>query len=54
MLPFRFSRVRHWLRAPAPTLGQHNDDVLGELGYSPTAVERLRASTIVGDVPVGL
>ena len=33
-LPFRFSRVDHWLRSPAPTLGRDNDSVLEELGYS--------------------
>ena len=33
-LPFRFSRVDHWLRSPSPTLGRDNDSVLEELGYS--------------------
>ena len=34
-LPFRFSRVDHWLQLPSPTLGRDNDSVLEELGYSP-------------------
>jgi crotonobetainyl-CoA:carnitine CoA-transferase CaiB-like acyl-CoA transferase len=54
MLPFRFSRVDHWLRSPAPTLGRDNDVVLGELGYSPAAIEALRRSGLVGELPSGL
>jgi crotonobetainyl-CoA:carnitine CoA-transferase CaiB-like acyl-CoA transferase len=49
MLPFRFGRVDHWLRAPAPTLGQHNDEVLAEIGLPPEAVEALRVSGVVGN-----
>ena len=36
-LPFRFAHVAGWLRAPSPTLGQHNDEVLGELGVDADA-----------------
>ncbi len=50
-LPFRFSRVARWLGSPAPTLGRDNDAVLEELGYSPTAIEGLRQSGLVGDRP---
>jgi crotonobetainyl-CoA:carnitine CoA-transferase CaiB-like acyl-CoA transferase len=32
---------------PPPTLGQHTDDVLGELGYDPGAIADLRARGIV-------
>jgi crotonobetainyl-CoA:carnitine CoA-transferase CaiB-like acyl-CoA transferase len=53
MLPFRFSRVERWLRCPAPTLGQDNDEVLGEIGLSLEAIERLRQSGIVGERLVG-
>ena len=32
-LPFRFASVDRWLRTPAPTLGQHNHEILvGDLG----------------------
>jgi crotonobetainyl-CoA:carnitine CoA-transferase CaiB-like acyl-CoA transferase len=50
-LPFRFSRVDHWLRSPAPTLGRDNDSVLEELGYSPAETQRLREAGHVGVVP---
>jgi crotonobetainyl-CoA:carnitine CoA-transferase CaiB-like acyl-CoA transferase len=49
MLPFRFSRVDRWLRSPAPTLGQHNTEVLGEIGLAPSAIDELRRSGIVGE-----
>jgi crotonobetainyl-CoA:carnitine CoA-transferase CaiB-like acyl-CoA transferase len=54
MLPFRFSRVDRWLRRPAPTLGRDNDEVLGDLGYSPARIEGLRQSGLIGDLPTGL
>ncbi|MGP0030492.1 MAG: CaiB/BaiF CoA transferase family protein [Acidimicrobiales bacterium] len=54
MLPFRYSRVDHWLRSPSPTLGQHNDEVLGQLGLEPSAVDALRRQHIVGELPTGL
>ena len=55
-LPMRFSgfdpQVR---RTPAPTLGQHNDEVLGgELGLSEEELERLRAAKVIGNRPAWL
>jgi crotonobetainyl-CoA:carnitine CoA-transferase CaiB-like acyl-CoA transferase len=32
---------------PPPTLGQHTDDLLGELGYSPEDISRLREEQVV-------
>jgi len=32
---------------PVPALGQHTDAILGELGYSPVEIERLRAQRAV-------
>ena len=49
MLPFRFSRVDHWLRSPAPTLGQHNTEVLSEIGLAPADIDELRRTGIVGE-----
>jgi crotonobetainyl-CoA:carnitine CoA-transferase CaiB-like acyl-CoA transferase len=43
-----------WCRTPPPTLGQHNDEVLGGLGLSPEELAELRAAKIIGDRPVGL
>jgi crotonobetainyl-CoA:carnitine CoA-transferase CaiB-like acyl-CoA transferase len=54
-LPFALAGgARHWNRTPAPTLGQHNDEVLcGLLGLAPAEVAALRAQGVVGERPVG-
>jgi crotonobetainyl-CoA:carnitine CoA-transferase CaiB-like acyl-CoA transferase len=53
--PARFaSRPAPFHIRAAPTLGQHNDDVLGGLlGLSLAELEDLRASGIIGDRPLG-
>jgi crotonobetainyl-CoA:carnitine CoA-transferase CaiB-like acyl-CoA transferase len=53
-LPFRFSRVRAWLRRPSPSLGEHNHEVLTELGLSPDEIAALGERGVIGDRPVGL
>lgn len=35
------------VRRPAPTLGQHTEEILGELGYDAAAIRDLRARLIV-------
>jgi crotonobetainyl-CoA:carnitine CoA-transferase CaiB-like acyl-CoA transferase len=35
------------VRAPAPRLGEHNAEVLGELGYSAAEIDQLRARGVV-------
>jgi crotonobetainyl-CoA:carnitine CoA-transferase CaiB-like acyl-CoA transferase len=52
-LPFRLSRVNRWLRRPSPTLGQHNDEILEELGVSSAERDQLRAKGIIGETVVG-
>src|SRR5439155_17768449 len=32
---------------PAPTLGQHTDEILGELGYSTERIAELRAAEVI-------
>lgn len=42
-LPFRMSSIPRWLKSPAPTLGQHNHETPGELGYSDAEIADLTA-----------
>ena len=56
MVPFRFStrRGRSWMHRPSPTLGEHNDEILGgELGLSTDELASLRESAVIGERPVG-
>ena len=53
-LPFRYASVASWLRFPAPTLGQHNREVLEELGYAREEIHALEAAKIIGTRPEGL
>jgi len=39
-------------RGPAPTLGQHTDDVLRELGVTDEELDRLRAEYVIGTEPL--
>jgi formyl-CoA transferase/CoA:oxalate CoA-transferase len=32
------------VRTPPPLLGEHSDEILGELGCGPAEIERLRAA----------
>lgn len=38
---------------PPPMFGEHNDAVLGELGYTAAEIERLRADKVIGARPEG-
>ena len=54
-LPFQYASVDGWLRAPAPTLGQHNETVLsGILGLSADELRELEAEGVIGTRPEGL
>jgi crotonobetainyl-CoA:carnitine CoA-transferase CaiB-like acyl-CoA transferase len=54
-LPYRWSGIDRWIRSPAPTLGQHNHEVLSSiLGLTPAEIEALEAQAVIGTRPVGL
>jgi len=53
-LPFRFRTVERWIRQPAPTLGEHNDQVLGErLGCTRDQLDSLADAGVIGTRPGG-
>ena len=52
-LPFSLTGVEKWVRAPSPLLGEHNDEVLGELGLDSDARAALRRLGIIGEELVG-
>ena len=55
-LPMRFSaHGPRWYRRPAPTLGQHSDEVLRELlGLGAAELDQLRAAGVIGERPAGV
>ena len=47
-VPVKLSRTPGSVRRPAPTLGQHTDEILAEAGLTPAEVAGLRADHVVG------
>jgi len=48
LLPLTLDGQRLGLRAAPPTLGQHTDALLRELGYSTAEIDQLREAQVVG------
>jgi crotonobetainyl-CoA:carnitine CoA-transferase CaiB-like acyl-CoA transferase len=54
-MPFRYRSVPNWLRSPAPTIGQHNVEILGGLlGHDAEELDALESAGIIGTRPQGV
>jgi crotonobetainyl-CoA:carnitine CoA-transferase CaiB-like acyl-CoA transferase len=50
--PWKMSGTPSFIRRPAPTLGEHNEDILGNLlGKTQTEIEKLYQVGVLGKVP---
>jgi crotonobetainyl-CoA:carnitine CoA-transferase CaiB-like acyl-CoA transferase len=45
--PIELSRTPGEIRTRAPTLGEHTDQIMGELGYSDAEIAQLREKRVV-------
>ncbi len=53
-MPFRFASVERWLQRAAPTLGQHNAEILAELGSDAERIAALEAEQVIGTWPANV
>ncbi len=53
-MPYRFASVDQWITSPSPTMGQHNAEILAELGLSPDEIAELERTGVIGTRPKGL
>jgi crotonobetainyl-CoA:carnitine CoA-transferase CaiB-like acyl-CoA transferase len=52
--PFRFATIDRWNRTPSPTIGEHNREVLSELGLAEDEIAELEREQVIGTRPLGL
>ncbi|MCP4040319.1 MAG: CoA transferase [bacterium] len=52
-LPYRFATLPRWVRRRAPTLGEHNTELLTELGRGAEEIASLEADGVIGQRPKG-
>jgi crotonobetainyl-CoA:carnitine CoA-transferase CaiB-like acyl-CoA transferase len=53
--PFRFASVARWLSRPAPALGEHSRELLGELlDLGAAELDELEGAQVIGTRPTGL
>lgn len=50
--PYRMRGIDRWVRNPTPTLGQHNAEVLAEIGLTDNEIAQLEAGGQIGNTPV--
>jgi crotonobetainyl-CoA:carnitine CoA-transferase CaiB-like acyl-CoA transferase len=50
-VPLHIAVIDLSIRKPAPCFGQHNDEVLGELGYDAAAIAALRDGGVIAERP---
>jgi len=53
-LPYRFASQSRWVHRVAPTLGEHNTEVLRELGLTSEAITALEEAGVIGQRPKGV
>ncbi|ORW90483.1 cag pathogenicity island protein [Mycobacterium sp. IEC1808] len=54
-IPFKYRSVQQWYRSAAPTLGQHNAAILGDLlGLDASSIAALKEQGVIGTRPGGL
>ncbi len=52
--PFRYASVDRWLTHAAPILGEHNSEILRELGHDEDEIAALTQEKVIGNRPEGL
>ena len=45
--PVKLSDTKAGIRFPSPTLGQHNHDVLSEIGYSDAEIQEMQQKGVL-------